>query len=87
MSASDKSEHDIEMIASPNAEEPPVVQPEAEKDLTESHLFDFPGEEDHLEQNMPWLGVMTKLLNRWVEFLVQNFTTRWLLLKAEFELF
>ena len=64
MSASDKSEHDIEMIASPNAEEPPVVQPEAEKDLTESHLFDFPGEEDHLEQNMPWLGVMTKLLNR-----------------------
>lgn len=34
-----------------------------EKDLLESHLFDMPNEEDHLEQNMPWLRVMTKLLN------------------------
>ena len=34
-----------------------------EKDLTESHLFDLPGEDDNLDRNMPWLGVMTKLLN------------------------
>ena len=63
ISASDKSEHDADVAASPNADEAPVSQPEPEKDLTESHLFDFPGEEDHLEQNMPWLSVMTKLLN------------------------
>ena len=34
-----------------------------EKDYWESHLFDVPEDEDRLEQNMPWLRVMTKLLN------------------------
>ena len=64
ISASDKSEHDGDQAgASPSTEEPPAIPPPEEKDMTESHLFDLPGEEDHLEQNMPWLGVMTKLLN------------------------
>ena len=42
-------------------EESPNVFAE-EKDVYESHLFDLPDDEEHLEYNMPWLGVMTKVL-------------------------
>ncbi len=67
ISASETSEQD----ASPTTEEPqnsfpqaPEPKPEpSEKDLFETHLFDLPTEEDRLEYNMPWLPVMTKLLN------------------------
>ena len=34
-----------------------------DKDLSESSLFLIPEEEDHLEQNMPWLRVVTKFIN------------------------
>ena len=34
-----------------------------DKDLSENSLFLIPEEEDHLEQNMPWLRVVTKFIN------------------------
>jgi hypothetical protein len=34
-----------------------------EKDLSENSLFMIPDEEEHLEQNMPWLRVVTKFMN------------------------
>ena len=66
ISASDTSDHEAGQEAgatgsSPVPEESPGVFSE-EKDVYESHLFDLPDDEDHLEYNMPWLGVMTKLL-------------------------
>ena len=62
ISASDTSDHEAPDGSSPvPPEESPGVFPE-EKDLYETHLFDLPDDEDHLEYNMPWLGVMTKLL-------------------------
>ena len=65
ISASEASDHEG-MAAiegnSPGPEDSPNVFTE-EKDLYESHLFDLPDEDDHLEQNMPWLRVITKLLN------------------------
>ena len=64
ISASDASDHEGIEGNSPGPEDSPnVFPPEAEKDLYESHLFDLPDEDDHLEQNMPWLRVITKLLN------------------------
>ena len=64
ISASDASDHEGIEGSSPGPEDSPnVFPPEAEKDLYESHLFDLPDEDDHLEQNMPWLRVITKLLN------------------------
>ena len=62
ISASDTSDHE-HVDPSPAVEEPPTNNnnPETEDNM-ESHLFDLPGEDERLEQNMPWLRVMTKLL-------------------------
>ena len=61
ISASDTSDHEVQEGSSPLPEESPNVFAE-EKDVYESHLFDLPDDEEHLEYNMPWLGVMTKVL-------------------------
>jgi hypothetical protein len=70
ISASDASDHEA---ASSGPDDPAVFQPQEDKDPFESHLFDLPADDDHLEQSMPWLRVMTKLINRYVKIRKKKF--------------
>ena len=66
ISISDNSELDNldgsqgDLSPGPTATAPPAAD---EKDLSENSLFLLPDDEDHLEQNMPWLRVVTKFMN------------------------
>ena len=62
ISVSDTSDHE-QGEPSPGPEDSPKPPPQEDPMAVEMAKFDLPDEEDQLEQNMPWLKVISKLSN------------------------